>query len=87
MIGVALKRGLLRYRPGDTRISVSEVDSIDSESRINMPNVEKDISELKSRISKLEAQIKKLETKASGGDEPAKRPAAPVKFERNASRL
>jgi hypothetical protein len=49
-----------------------------------MSNVEKDISDLKSRVTKLEAQIKALESKASGGDPSARRPAEPVKFERNA---
>ena len=49
-----------------------------------MPNFEKEISDLKGRVTKLEAQIKALETKLSGGDESSKRPAAPVKFERNA---
>jgi cell division septum initiation protein DivIVA len=52
-----------------------------------MSDVEKDISELKSRVTKLEAQIKALESKAAGGDPSSRRPAAPVKFERNTRRL
>jgi len=52
-----------------------------------MSDVKTDISELKNKVRELENRIKSLETKASGGDDSARRPAPPVKFERNSPKV